>query len=91
MRMQAARRVVSVVIGVARSILSGIANPARTLSARPSGLLRSAPPAVRFKTKPQAAGAPPTRQSPAAGPPPAAGRRRGFVEIGGLRPLAAWS
>jgi len=66
MRMRTAERGVSVVIGVPRSVLSGIAKPARTLSALPSGLLRSAPPAVRFKTKPEAAGARRSQQGPAA-------------------------
>ncbi|MCP1768704.1 hypothetical protein M2202_009847 [Bradyrhizobium japonicum] len=50
----------------ARVNLSGIANPAPALSPLPSGLLRSAPPAVRFKAKSQASGDRRSRQGPAA-------------------------
>ena len=50
----------------AGSNLSAFANPARTLSALSSGLLRSAPPAVRFKAKSQATGDRRSRQGPAA-------------------------
>lgn len=60
------------VLSTARSLrsagsnLSAFANPARTLAALPSGLLRSAPPAVRFKAKSQATRNRRSRQGPAA-------------------------
>lgn len=50
----------------AGSNLSAFANPARILSALPSGLLRSAPPAVRFKAESQATGDRRSRQGPTA-------------------------
>lgn len=53
-------------LAVCWSNLSALANPARTLSALPSGLLRSAPPAVRFKAKSQATRNRRSRQGPAA-------------------------
>ena len=62
----------------------GIANPARTLSDFPSGLLRSAPPAVRFKAKSQATGDPPISARPGRGP------RRAFAPLVRNRASLAW-
>lgn len=53
-------------LGSAGLNLSAFANRARTLSALPSGLLRSAPPAARFKAESQATRNRRSRQGPAA-------------------------
>ena len=70
-----------------RANLSGIANPARTLSALLSGLLRSAPPAARFKAKSQATG---FRRSRKARPRPAQGLQQTGTPLVRNRTSLAW-